>query len=517
MKKNHFFATALVALYVAVSFSAVYAQTAGPVGATCTVNGQSGTWVQGGAARDYAIYCFTSGGSTSATTNTTSQTQTTQGTGALPASSISGDGLCGSSAATECNLDHFKSIVSSLLTLFITVGSILLIVFIVFRLVVSWFAFRMGKASAIKEAVNQSWQATIGFFIIFAIFGGVLVAILKSFGVQNFVLRLFSEGLITHAYAQTTASTSLLPNPTTINNAVDLVLAIVRLVVRWFIYPALAFMWLWSGFSYVAAQGKPEEIKKAHSYLMWAAIITVAVVMVQGLIFAIRGTVQQILPQQAASQTASQTSLTPYAGATGNAAFNSCIASGGGVAECNILSANSATNNGATTACTLGATCMAGTQPGTCVQGGASRDYAIYCSPNSGLTPTATPACTVGATCMVGTQSGTCVQGGSAMDYAVYCSANSGSTSSGSSGGSTVQSTCLNIATMTTIAGTIVNGVCVPAGSAATAATTNPTWTDSCLQTSTQLYNQCTTSVGESGRCLFNISTNKFTCVKFNG
>ncbi len=507
MKKNHYFVTAVTALYVAVSLNAAYAQTAViGTGADCVVN--SDCTGAGLTCQQYKCQ---------PTMTSTTGTQTTQGTGALPASSISGDGLCGSSAATECNLDHFKSIVSSLLTLFITVGSILLIVFIVFRLVVSWFAFRMGKASAIKEAVNQSWQATIGFFIIFAIFGGILVAILKSFGVQNFVLRLFSEGLITHAYAQTSPTTGILPNPTTINNAVDLVLAIVRLVVRWFIYPAMAFMWLWTGFSYVAAQGKPEEIKKAHSYVMWAAIITVAVVMVQGLIFAIRGTVQQILPQQAASQTASQTSLTPYAGATGNAAFNSCIASGGGVAECNILSANSATNNGAATACTLGATCMAGTQPGTCVQGGASRDYAIYCSPNSGLTST----CTLGATCMVGTQSGTCVQGGGAMDYAIYCSANSGSISSGSSGGSTVQSTCLNIATMTTIAGTIVNGVCVPAGStppaAATAATTNPTWTDSCLQTSTQLYNQCTTSASESGRCLFNISTNKFTCVKFNG
>lgn len=228
---------------------------------------------------------------------------------AAPTASISGDDLCGklapgaNPAANECNLNSFKSMVSSLLTLFITVGSILLVVFIIFRLVVSWFAFRTGDANAIKRAVNESWHATIGFFFVFALFGGLFIAILKSFGVQEMFLRLFSLGFVEHAYAATSVQPTMLPNPTVYNNATDLLLGIVRLIIRWFIYPAIVFMWVWSGFSYVAAQGKPDAIKKAHSYVMWAAIITIAVVTVQGFVFAVRGTVEGILPQARSSQT----------------------------------------------------------------------------------------------------------------------------------------------------------------------------------------------------------------------
>lgn len=92
------------------------------------------------------------------------------------------------------------------------------------------------------------------------------------------------------------ADSALLPNPLSTNSVYDFLLLIVRLIIRWFVYPGIIAMWVWSGFAFVAAQGNPEKLVKARSWLMWAAIVTVVVFMTEGFLFAVRGTVQQIVP-----------------------------------------------------------------------------------------------------------------------------------------------------------------------------------------------------------------------------
>jgi hypothetical protein len=73
-------------------------------------------------------------------------------------------------------------------------------------------------------------------------------------------------------------------------------LKILALVIRFFIYPALIVIWVWTGFAFVLAQGKPDALSKAKKLLVWATISTFVVVMIQAFLFAAKGTVEEILP-----------------------------------------------------------------------------------------------------------------------------------------------------------------------------------------------------------------------------
>ena len=76
----------------------------------------------------------------------------------------------------------------------------------------------------------------------------------------------------------------------------DFILSILRLVMRFFIYPALIVMWVWTGFSFVLAQGNPDGLNKAKKWFMWAVITSFVIFMLQSFLIAARGTVERILP-----------------------------------------------------------------------------------------------------------------------------------------------------------------------------------------------------------------------------
>jgi hypothetical protein len=205
--------------------------------------------------------------------------------------------ICGQNAADpKCTLQDAKTIVGNLLTRFIIpIGSAILVVIIMYRIIASWFiARREGNPNAIKIAASQAGNAILGFILVIAIMGGLFLGLLKFIGTQDWAIplvKLLSNAFIPHAYAQS----GYLPNPLGVSNLYDFLLLLVRLVVRWFIYPAIIVMWVWSGFAYVEAQGNPEKLSKAHNWLLWAVISTVVVLMTEGFLFALRGTVQQIL------------------------------------------------------------------------------------------------------------------------------------------------------------------------------------------------------------------------------
>lgn len=99
------------------------------------------------------------------------------------------------------------------------------------------------------------------------------------------------------ATTQTPVSTQTqLPNPLGVTSLYDFILSVLNLVMRFFIYPALIAMWVWSGFSYVLAQGAPDKIAKTHKLLLWAFISTLLVFITQGFLVAVRGSVQKIVP-----------------------------------------------------------------------------------------------------------------------------------------------------------------------------------------------------------------------------
>ena len=102
--------------------------------------------------------------------------------------------------------------------------------------------------------------------------------------------------LCVHGVSAAGTTTTFLPNPLKINNGYDLFIALIRVVIRWFVYPGIIAAWLFSGFSFVLAQGNPDKLIKARRWTMWAAIITATIFMTEGFLLAIRGTIIQIAP-----------------------------------------------------------------------------------------------------------------------------------------------------------------------------------------------------------------------------
>lgn len=218
------------------------------------------------------------------------------------APSIAGDGVCGSSSSTICKPSDLKEMGQRLLTMFALLGSGILVVIIGIRLVTSMFAYMRGDAMAIKKAGEAAFNALIGFFIVFAVAGGIFLLGLKYLGAQPWVgqlLQMFSSAFTETAYAhvQTAyAEETLLPNPLGSNSAYDLILAAMNLAMRFFIYPALIVMWVASGFKFIYSQGNPEGLKTARDWLLWSFVITIVAFSLQAFLLAFRATAEKIVP-----------------------------------------------------------------------------------------------------------------------------------------------------------------------------------------------------------------------------
>lgn len=211
-------------------------------------------------------------------------------------SSISGDDVCGG-LSNKCTLDSLKPVAKGILKAVVAIGLPALVIFIAYRLVAAWFALQQGNANAYKEALSKITQALIGFIIIVALFGGVFMSMLKFVGVQNFpltLLKLISEVVVPHAYAATG-----LPNPLGVNDLYSFILSVLRLVMRFFIYPAFIVMWAWTGLQFVMAEGNPDALSKAKKWLLWAFVSTVVVMMLQGFLLAVQTSVNKIFSEKA--------------------------------------------------------------------------------------------------------------------------------------------------------------------------------------------------------------------------
>lgn len=215
-------------------------------------------------------------------------------------SSISGDEVCGASTSTKCGLDDVRTIVKGLAVTLVEVGAAVLFFFVLYRLLVAEVAARQGNPGARQAALKSIWNGLVGVVIMMGVFGGLYMAALKIFGadpkVTNF-LNLISQGFVETAYA---ADERLLPNPIAATNLFDLILAVVNLAIRFFIYPAIIALWVWSGFQFVFSQGNPEGLNKAKSWLLWSFLITVAAFTLQGFILALKNTMKKIAPESPA-------------------------------------------------------------------------------------------------------------------------------------------------------------------------------------------------------------------------
>lgn len=208
-------------------------------------------------------------------------------------------GVCGqtASASDACKLQDIGKITKGVLTVIISVGLPLLVVFVAYRFIIAWFAAQQGQTNAYHDAVSKAKNAILGFMFIIAIFGGLFFVLLQLLGVNNQLFTplkniLLGASLFPHAYA---AETSMLPNFLPYNSLNELLFALIRLVMRFFVYPLLIVIWVWTGFLFVFAQGSPEGLKKAKDLLMKALISSLVIFSIQGFILAAQGTVTKVL------------------------------------------------------------------------------------------------------------------------------------------------------------------------------------------------------------------------------
>jgi hypothetical protein len=206
--------------------------------------------------------------------------------------SFGGDDQCGSSTSTKCDvIKDGGAIVKKIYVTILTLAA--MGVFCVF----CYAGFLLWKGSgdpgSMKKGKELLLDTTIGFVLIGVVIGG-FYTMMKLLGVDEKLLqfiKLLSDAFIPHAYAAEEGT--LLPNYSGQTNIIDFFINIGRLFVSWIIYPLLIASWVWTGFSYVAAQGNPEALKKAHKRLLYAAIFAIIVLTAEGFVGALRNTVQQ--------------------------------------------------------------------------------------------------------------------------------------------------------------------------------------------------------------------------------
>lgn len=416
--------------------------------------------------------------------------QTTGGT------SISGDEICGGSVEAKCTLGDLRVIVGKALAFLVTIGLPLLVIFIVYRFIMAWFALQQGNAMAYKDALKKSMNAAMGFFMIVALFGGLFYFALQYLGVNKGVLdilkNLLSDGLVTHAYAQATAATNAaIPvvaqcnspfNLTGVCSVYDFILAVLRLIVRFFVYPSLIVMWVWSGFSFVYAQGNPEGLNKAKKWLMWAFITTLVVFMLQSFLAAAQGTVSRILGGGKVGDGTQQT-VTP------SAANNGVVT---GTADGRVEPAKGTTNaacqeNGLNGTIDTTGKCNTASRGGTATtnNNGAQLIKEVagwkYYTDGTSIGPDGTYYFQGKSITGPGGQ-GSPITAGSAV-----CSGVEPCTTSGGKAGKCSAGTCVEV------------------------------WVDSCLEKGTQVNSQCIPSVGKLGMCKFDTKNKVMVCQPYTG
>jgi hypothetical protein len=204
------------------------------------------------------------------------------------------------SSACKLNKEEFGGAVKGFLSLIITIGLPVLFILMAYRFVMAWFLLVQGNTNAYKDAIQKATSAVYGFMIVVVLIGGGLYAVLIFLGVDPKILEIlkfftFSD-LFQHAYAYD--QPGFLPRFVKADSLYNFILDALRLVMKFFIYPSLIVIWVWTGFSFVLAQGAPEALAKAKKWLMWAFITTLAIMVLQGFLIALQNSVNKILGTQ---------------------------------------------------------------------------------------------------------------------------------------------------------------------------------------------------------------------------
>lgn len=205
---------------------------------------------------------------------------------------VAGDKVCGSTVDTVCKPKDLKVMASRLLVIFAAVGTGVLALVIAVRVILAIIAKMRGDQAALSRVREQSFNALIGFIVIFAVFGGVFVLMLSWLGTQPWVTKLME--MFASAFVETaSAQERYLPDPLGNKTLYDIIMNGVRLGMRFFVYPALIAIWVAAGFRFVISRGNPAGLTTARHWLVLALIATVIAFTLQGFIMAFKATAEK--------------------------------------------------------------------------------------------------------------------------------------------------------------------------------------------------------------------------------
>lgn len=207
---------------------------------------------------------------------------------------IAGEEVCGKT--TPCTFDDLGKIIKKTFLVLLQLAIAFVTIMIVITAIKVMTA--QDKAVALREAKERASNVFWGLLVLTLVATGGYVAVLSFLKVDTSFLegirKIFSGVYdilpFAHSYAAET-----LPNPIPgVNNFLDFVALIIKLVVRFFILPIIIFAWAYTGFQYVYAQGNPQKLVEAHKWLLYTFGGTVIIMLAEVFAAALKGSFIQI-------------------------------------------------------------------------------------------------------------------------------------------------------------------------------------------------------------------------------
>jgi hypothetical protein len=186
---------------------------------------------------------------------------------------------------SKCGVDQIKESVKNLIRFVVKVVLIVALVVMVGSTLFDFYQTKGGPQFYIKSRAKIA-GIVVGLLLLAAAFN--LGSILRELQVNPNLLKyldyILSSLPIDRAYAQ--GATSFFSSNLTLW---EIILAFVKVIWTWLVFPLMVGGWFYAGFQYVGAQGNPEKVKDAHGTLLAIVLITVFVLFVQALLISLIG------------------------------------------------------------------------------------------------------------------------------------------------------------------------------------------------------------------------------------
>lgn len=196
--------------------------------------------------------------------------------------------LCvpGTEISKACSVNDFalyaKNIGQAVVLISLAVGILLFMVFTT-KDMLSVGVGELGQAQMITNTKKRAKNMVIGVILLafafgaYKIFSGSIDEEYLKY-MKNILSVLFS---VEHAYAAG-------PPSLIAGGPANIFSLFFQFIWNWLVLPITVICWFFVGTKYVTAQGRPEKIKEAHTFIMIVGAVTLMVVFTQGMLFALK-------------------------------------------------------------------------------------------------------------------------------------------------------------------------------------------------------------------------------------